>query len=144
MQKIKIYVNTLPVTQKSGGIKTFLLELLNALAATKDEQFEYYIICSEITKPIFLKFEVFENYKLLVVNTDHRSPLKRILFEQFKLTAILKNKTNTILLNMCCTANHNYTGAFKYPFLKKNIAKGIYIIKQAAQNLLRFAGNKIN
>lgn len=104
MQKIKIYVNTLPVTQKSGGIKTFLLELLDALAAIKDEEFEYDIICSEITKPIFIKYEAFENFKLITVNTDNRSPLKRILFEQFKLNVILKNQTNAILLNICNVA----------------------------------------
>src|SRR5688572_12903821 len=99
MQKVKIYVNTLPVTFKSGGIKTFLLKLLDALAKQENQNFEYYLICSEHNKSIFSNYTNYLNFKLVTFNITNTVAFKRIFFEQFRLNKIFKNQANVILLN---------------------------------------------
>ena len=104
MQPLKIYINTLPITYKSGGIKTFLLKLLDAFAARENKNFEYHLICSLDNKPIFLHYSKHCNFKLIVYDIKNAVAFKRIFFEQFRLNRFLKNQKNSILLNICNVA----------------------------------------
>lgn len=106
MNKLTVYINTLPVHSKSGGIKTFLLELLYSLAEKKNNQVEYYLICSVTNADLFKKLNSYDNFKKLIVKVDNINPVKRIFFEQFKLNRLIKSTTtkNAILLNICNVA----------------------------------------
>src|SRR5205809_2773098 len=104
MQPLKIYINTLPITYKSGGIKTFLLKLLDSFAAQENKNFEYHLICSLHNKPIFLHYSKHCNFKLIVYDIKNAVAFKRIFFEQFRLNRFLKNQKNSILLNICNVA----------------------------------------
>ena len=97
MQPLKIYINTLPITYKSGGIKTFLLKLLDSFAAQENKNFEYHLICSLHNKPIFLHYSKHCNFKLIVYDIKNAVAFKRIFFEQFRLNRFLKNQKNKIL-----------------------------------------------
>ena len=102
-----IYVNTLPVSEKSSGIRTFLLELLHAFAESNNPSFQYCLVCCENNKRLFKEFFSQNKFSILEVNVDNSSPIKRIYFEQFKLNKILQNKKNSILLNICNIAMFN-------------------------------------
>src|ERR1700710_2124936 len=104
MQKIKIYVNTLPVSAKSGGMKIFLLKLLDAFASQENKNFEYYLICAGSNKNIFSHYTKNNSFKLIDSGINESLPLARIFFEQFRLNNILKNQENVILLNICNVA----------------------------------------
>ena len=107
MGELNIYINTLPVHVKSGGIKTFLLELLLAFAEEKNAQFSYIIICSEKNKVLFEEYKKYNNFSTYVVGIDNINIFKRIYFEQFKLAKILNNKKSCVLLNICNIAVFN-------------------------------------
>ncbi len=96
-----IYINTLPVTEKSSGIRVFLLELLHAFAENNNSNIKYCLICCNNNKKLFEDFSSNSQFSFMVVNTDNSSPLKRIYFEQFKLNKILNGTKNSILLNIC-------------------------------------------
>ncbi|MGI8951198.1 MAG: glycosyltransferase family 4 protein [Chitinophagaceae bacterium] len=102
--KTKIYINTLPVHSKSGGIKTFLLELLYSFAEQKNNAFEYYLICSAINSDLFKKLDEYDNFKKIIIKVDNINPIKRIYYEQFYLNKIFKNEKHAILLNICNVA----------------------------------------
>ena len=101
----KIFVNTLPVTLKSGGIKTFLLELLYAFGELHNSQIKYCLICSPKNEFIFLPFLKYPQFSLLTINVDIENPFKRIYYEQRSLPGILNKEKNAILLNVCNIAN---------------------------------------
>jgi len=101
---IDIFINTLPINKNSGGIKTFLLELLQALAERKNDVFQYHLICSEYNQDLFDYLNEYRNFVKIVVSVDNRSVFKRIYFEQFKLNKYLKRKNNCLLLNICNVA----------------------------------------
>ena len=105
--KIKIYINTLPVHNGTGGMKTFLLELLHALAKRQDKYFQYHLICSPSNKNIFDEIVQDKLFDRIVVQVNSLNPLTRILFEQFKLNKLLKATPNSILLNICNVAVMN-------------------------------------
>jgi glycosyltransferase involved in cell wall biosynthesis len=101
MNSTTIYINTLPIHAKSGGIKTFLMELLHAFAERESILFEYCIICSNRTSELFKDFESHKNFRLLVADVNNLNPVKRIYYEQFRLNRILNKQNNSILLNIC-------------------------------------------
>lgn len=96
-----IYINTLPVNEKSSGIRKFLLELLNAFAERGTSSITYCIICCANNKRLFNDFNKFKNFMFLEVDVNNSSPIKRIYFEQFKLNKILNQKKDGVLLNIC-------------------------------------------
>lgn len=96
-----IFINTLPITEKSGGIRVFLLELLNAFAESNHPNFKYCLICSQYNKLVFENFSPNPQFSYLVVEVQNANPLKRIYFEQFKLNRLLNKQSNSILLNIC-------------------------------------------
>jgi len=102
-----IYINTLPVSEKSSGIRTFLLELLHAFAESNHPSFHYSLICCANNKNLFHEFFTNKNFSILEVNLNNSSPFKRIYFEQFKLNKILHDKKDSILLNICNIAMFN-------------------------------------
>lgn len=104
MNKLTVYINTLPVHSKSGGIKTFLLELLFSLAEKKNNAIEYHLICSKSNADLFKKLDSSNNFQKIALPVDNINPIKRIFFEQFKLNKYLKNRKNAILLNICNVA----------------------------------------
>lgn len=102
-----IYVNTLPVSEKSSGIRTFLLELLYAFSESNNPNFYYCLVCCANNKDLFKEFYNNKKFSILEVDVDNSSPIKRIFFEQFKLNKILSDKKNSILLNICNIAMFN-------------------------------------
>lgn len=107
MKKITVYINTLPIHVKSGGIRTFLLELLLAFLEENNGQFEYVAICSKNNKMLFNHFEKFESFSIQIANVNNQNIFKRIFFEQTKLAGLLAKKENSILLNICNIAVFN-------------------------------------
>lgn len=101
MSAVRIYINTLPVHFRSGGIKTFLLELLLSLAERKNHLFQYCLICTKQNSSLFKDFKKYENFSELTVEVNNLKPFERIYFEQFKLSTILNNHQKAILLNIC-------------------------------------------
>lgn len=95
-----VFINTLPVNHKSGGIKTFLLELLYAFAASKND-IHYYLICSPSNVSIFNKLNGVTNFTIKVVKVDNDNPIKRIYFEQFNLRKHIHHLPQSMLLNIC-------------------------------------------
>ncbi len=95
-----VYINTLPVNHKSGGIKTFLLELLYAFAASNDD-IDYCLICTPSNVDIFDKLKEVSNFTITTVNVDNNNPIKRIYFEQFNLIKQIDNSKMSLLLNIC-------------------------------------------
>ena len=63
MNVVTIYINTLPVSLKSGGIKTFLLQLLLSFAERKNPLFRYCLICTKHNSELFKDFKKHENFK---------------------------------------------------------------------------------
>jgi glycosyltransferase involved in cell wall biosynthesis len=101
MTNTTIYINTLPVHAKSGGIKTFLMELMHAFAKRETVLFDYCIICSKLTEDLFRDFQAYKNFRIQVLDVNNLNPVKRIYYEQFRLPGILNKKKNSILLNIC-------------------------------------------
>jgi glycosyltransferase involved in cell wall biosynthesis len=101
MKVVTIYINTLPISLKSGGIKTFLLQLLLSFAERKNPLFQYCLICTKHNSELFKDFKRHENFNELIVQVDNLSPVKRIYFEQFKLSKVLNQQRKAILLNIC-------------------------------------------
>lgn len=101
MNKTTIFINTLPVSVKSGGIRVFLLELIEALAINANPLFEYSLICCNANKELFNSVNRYSNIHLLEVKVNNSNPLTRIYFEQFKLNKLLKKQKNGIVLNIC-------------------------------------------
>jgi len=101
MNVVTIYINTLPVSLKSGGIKTFLLQLLLSFAERKNPLFRYCLICTKHNSELFKDFKKHENFSELIVEVNNLNPVKRIYFEQFKLSKVLNQQRNAILLNIC-------------------------------------------
>jgi len=101
----KIFVNTLPTTNTSGGMLTFLLELLHAFGKINNPKLNYCLICSEKNESLFRSFENYNNFSRIVVKVDNRNAIKRILYEQFMLPKILNAEKNAALLNICNVAN---------------------------------------
>src|SRR6476620_9474000 len=99
MEHLVIYVNTLPVYNKSGGIKTFLLELLLSFAERKNENIRYHLLCTEKNFELFEAFDHYPNFKKTILKVDNINPVKRIFFEQFRLNKIFKKNEKAILLN---------------------------------------------
>ncbi|MBV9961199.1 MAG: glycosyltransferase family 4 protein [Parafilimonas sp.] len=100
----KIFINTLPTIQTSGGILTFLLELLYALADNNNSQLNYCLICSEINEHLFIPFKKYSNFSVKVVKVDNSNPIKRIFYEQFVLPKFLNTQKNAVVLNICNVA----------------------------------------
>lgn len=109
MRQLTIYINTLPIHIKSGGIKTFLLELLSAFGEKNNKYFNYIIICSEKNKPLFEDYNQYSNFSLHIVQVDNTNIFKRIYYEQFRLSKFLNKKKDAILLNICNIAVLNCT-----------------------------------
>src|SRR5215471_4874787 len=101
MNAIRVYINTLPVHARSGGIKTFLLELLHSFAESKNSLFQYYVICTRQNSELFKDFKRYNNFSELIVDVNNVKPFERIYFEQFKLNKILNKQDRAILLNIC-------------------------------------------
>ncbi|MEO8116289.1 MAG: glycosyltransferase family 1 protein [Bacteroidota bacterium] len=101
LSKSTIFINTLPVSPRSGGIRVFLLELIDAFANNDNPLFEYCLICCPSNKELFTTASNYPNIRLLQVEVDNSNPLKRIYFEQFKLNKLLNKQSNSILLNIC-------------------------------------------
>src|SRR5678810_412419 len=104
MEHLVIYVNTLPVYNKSGGIKTFLLELLLSFAERKNENIRYHLLCTEKNVELFERFDSYPNFEKTILKVDNINPVKRIFFEQFQLNKIFKKEEKAILLNICNVA----------------------------------------
>jgi glycosyltransferase involved in cell wall biosynthesis len=104
MEQLVIYVNTLPVYSKSGGIKTFLLELLLSFAERKSDNIRYHLLCTEKNVELFERFNAYPNFEKTVLKVDNINPVKRIFFEQFQLNKIFKKDKKAILLNICNVA----------------------------------------
>lgn len=102
--KIKIFINTLPVHQETGGMKTFVLELLHALLRRNNASIEYILICSPSNENIFSAFFSYSSCTKYTVCINSRSAFRRIYFEQFKLRHIIESVPNAILLNICNVA----------------------------------------
>jgi len=102
-----IFINTLPVTEKSSGIRVFLLELLNAFAESNKSNINYCLITCGNNKKLFDNFSSNKQFSFMEVDVDNSSPLKRIYFEQFRLNKILNKSKNAILLNICNIAMLN-------------------------------------
>jgi glycosyltransferase involved in cell wall biosynthesis len=102
-EHLTVYINTLPVYHRSGGMKTFLLELLQAFAE-KQSGTIYRLICSEKNRNIFSSFEQQPGFEILVFEVDNENPLKRIFFEQFLLNKHIGKTPNAALLNICNVA----------------------------------------
>lgn len=102
-----IFVNTLPVNEKSSGIRTFLHELLLAFSESNNPAFHYRLICCANNKALFKDFVANEKFSFLEVNVDNSSPIKRIYFEQFKLNKLIQNQKDGLLLNICNIATFN-------------------------------------
>lgn len=102
--KTKIFINTLPVHNATGGMKTFLLELLHALAARNNEKFEYCLICSPSNENIFDKIILYKNFSRITVAVNSLNIFLRVYFEQFRMNKLLKGEKNAILLNICNVA----------------------------------------
>jgi glycosyltransferase involved in cell wall biosynthesis len=103
-KKTTVFINTLPIQKDSGGIKTFLLELLEAFAEIKNPAFQYNLICTHSNKEVFASFIGRPGFSQTVVHADNTNPFKRIFFEQTKLNSLFKNETKAILLNICSVA----------------------------------------
>lgn len=103
---LTVYINTLPVNHKSGGIKTFLLELLYAFATT-NSGISYCLICSSSNAVIFERLNHAANFITAIVDIDNNNPVKRIYFEQFKLNRFLDKNKHALLLNICNIAVMN-------------------------------------
>lgn len=101
MKARTVFINTLPVSPRSGGIRVFLLELIDAFAKNENPLFVYCLICCAANKELFIPATNNANIHLLEVKVDNSNPLKRIYFEQFKLNKILNKQSNGILLNIC-------------------------------------------
>ena len=104
MEHLVIYVNTLPVYNKSGGIKTFLLELLLSFAERKNENIRYHLLCTEKNFELFERFDAYPNFEKTILKVDNINPVKRIFFEQFQLNKTFKKNEKAILLNICNVA----------------------------------------
>lgn len=103
---VTVYINTLPVNHKAGGIKTFLLELLYAFASA-NTGISYCLICSPSNADIFEKIRHHSNFSFTIVHVNNNNPVKRIYFEQFKLKKHLEKSKNAVLLNICNIAVMN-------------------------------------
>lgn len=99
--KTTVFINTLPVSVKSGGIRVFLLELIEAFAINANPLFEYTLICCNANKELFNAVKHYSNIHLLEVKVNNSNPLTRIYFEQFKLNKFLNRQKNAIVLNIC-------------------------------------------
>src|SRR5678815_5449957 len=104
MAPLVIYVNTLPVYYKSGGIKTFLMELLLSFAERKNQNIRYHLLCTEKNVELFERFDAYPNFKKTILKVDSINPVKRIFFEQFQLNKTFKKNEKAILLNICNVA----------------------------------------
>lgn len=98
---IKVFINTLPVNHNSGGIKTFLIELLHAFSKRKGNGFQYCLICSRENESLFEDLLINQEFSKLTVAVNNQSAFKRIFFEQFMLNRFFRNQTNALLLNIC-------------------------------------------
>lgn len=96
-----VYINTLPAHSKTGGIKTFLIELVSSLLELNTNNIHYILLCSSDNYDLFSKFETFDNVTIKIVYHGNISPLKRIFFEQFFLKKFIDSNTKCILLNIC-------------------------------------------
>ncbi|HEX5151085.1 MAG TPA: glycosyltransferase family 1 protein [Parafilimonas sp.] len=101
MTKLTVFVNTLPVNPRSGGMKTFLLELLLALAEINNQKINYCLICTPLNKGLFDFLKDKENFNVVVVDNNNIKPVNRIFYEQFRLYKMLNKQENALLLNIC-------------------------------------------
>lgn len=92
-----IYVNTLSVTDKAGGIKTYLTHLLKALLG-KDVNRKYVLICARFNQHIFDAFSSYSNAEIMCIDIQKPGPFRRIAYEQYRLPMILKKLQPGLLL----------------------------------------------
>jgi hypothetical protein len=83
MEQLVIYVNTLPVYSKSGGIKTFLLELLLSFAERKSDNIRYHLLCTEKNVELFERFNAYPNFEKTVLKVDNINPVKEFFSNSF-------------------------------------------------------------
>lgn len=100
----KIFINTLPVHNATGGMKTFLLELLNAFADSKNTNIEYCLICSKSNSNVFDEVVKNEKIKRIIIPVNSLNIVVRVFFEQLKMNQLFKKEKNAILLNICNVA----------------------------------------
>jgi glycosyltransferase involved in cell wall biosynthesis len=103
-KRTTVFINTLPIQKDSGGIKTFLLELLDAFAEINNPAFQYNLICTHSNKEVFASFIGKPQFSQTIVHIDNTNPFKRIFFEQVNLNRLFKKETKAILLNICSVA----------------------------------------
>jgi glycosyltransferase involved in cell wall biosynthesis len=95
---MKIIINTLSVTPRSVGIKTFLVNLVKHFLIT-DTDNEYILLCSPLNDELFRPFEQSAS-KLRIVQLPFKvsSPLLRILFDQVVVPLYIRKYEDAVLL----------------------------------------------
>jgi glycosyltransferase involved in cell wall biosynthesis len=100
-----LVVNTLSVTPNRGGVKTYLLNLLNALLA-REERKRITLLCSEQNKQLFTRHNrewACVEREVLPLRGDQ--PALRILFDQVVVPLYCRQYPDAVLLSQASTSS---------------------------------------
>ena len=95
-----LIINTLSVAVDGGGIKTYLINIISALANLKNPP-EITLICSHSSKPVFQDLSEKENIRFITIPVSSKLNLFRIILDQVVVPVVLLvrfRRSNKILI----------------------------------------------
>jgi len=134
---MKISINTISVTPYKFGIKTFLVNLIQAFLKV-DSANEYVLLCSSFNRGLFQHLSQYSNLVLEEIDCFNNSSFRRIIYDQFYIQKYLKKHVPAIHLTPSNIASLVAPSGIKQVVLLQALLSVRYIRQEAVKQRVPF------